>query len=228
MSIAASESMSVQASMMLPRFTRLPSLQQEAPLLPAWCRGRYRAGEPFTDALQGRDGVDPLGVPPMKLHVQLKKDNWDIWARLTRGGKQFGWAPESIARQPYGYGDNLWYDRWKWAGYSGIRRPNFYAYLQATGYIGYKRELTETIDVDAAFSYQSTTNVQERESRYGQNYREDNYYAKAIFKWQPNDQHKLAIGFEYLLNDLGLRGWNGLGYKCLNFAAVGVGTEPRL
>lgn len=172
-----------------------------------------RAGEPMTNTFLNRDGADALGVPPMKLHVQLKKDNWDIWARLTRGGKQFAWATESIARRPYGNGDNIWFDRWRYAGYSHTRRPNFYTYWQFTGYIGYKQELTENLDIDAAFSYQSTTNIQEREARYGQNYREDNYYAKAIFKWQPTEQHKIAIGAEYLLNDLGLRGWNGLGYK---------------
>ncbi len=172
-----------------------------------------RTGHPMTNTFVNRDGADALGVPPMKLHVQLKKDNWDIWARLERGGKQFPWATESIARTPYGFGDNIWWDRWKWAGYDRVLRPNFYTYWQFTGYVGYKQEVTEHLDIDYAFSYQSTSNIQEREARYGQNYREDNIYSKILAKWQPNDQHKIAFGAEALINNLGRAPWGGLGYS---------------
>ncbi|OGP69326.1 MAG: hypothetical protein A2169_03395 [Deltaproteobacteria bacterium RBG_13_47_9] len=184
-----------------------------------------KAGEPFTDSLQGRDGADPLGAPPMKLHVQLKKDNWDIWARLLRGGKQFGWAPESIARTPYGWGDNVWYNRWAYEGYDHFRRPNFYTYWQLTLFMGYKYEVTENLDIDFAGSYQSTTNIQERESRYGQNYREDNYYGKILFRWQPNEQHKVAFGFEYQLYDLGRKPWTGLGYNTRKWGGSWGGAQ---
>jgi len=185
-----------------------------------------KAGEPFTDTVQGRDHADALGAAPMKLHVQLKKDNWDIWARLERGGKQFGWAPDSIARRPYGNGDTVWWNRWAYLpGNEHIRRPNFYTYLQFTGYVGYKQEVTEHLDIDYSFSGQSTTNVQERESRYGQNYREDNYNGKVVFKWQPTDQHKVAFGMEFQHNDLGLRGWNGLGYKAPKFGGSSGGAK---
>ncbi len=180
-----------------------------------------RAGHPMTNTFVNRDGADAL-LPSMKLHVQYKKDNWDLWARLTRGGKQFAWAIQSIARTPYGYGDSNWYTRW--GGPPSLQRPNFYTYLQFTGFIGYKQELTEDIDVDYAFSYQSHTVVEEREVRYGFNYREDNYYTKILLKWQPNDKHKFAFGGEYLLNDLGLLGWNGLGYKAPKMRNSSGGT----
>jgi iron complex outermembrane receptor protein len=185
----------------------------------------YKAGEPFTDTLQGRDGADGTGALPLKLYAQLKKGNWDIWGRFERGGKQFQWSTDSIARTPFGFGDNVWFDRWRYTGYNHVRRPNFYEYMQTTVYIGYKQEITENLDIDYAASYQSTTNVQERESRYGQNYREDNYYAKILFKWQPTEQHKIAFGFEYLLNDLGLLGWNGLGYKAPKFGGSFMGNR---
>jgi outer membrane receptor for ferrienterochelin and colicins len=185
-----------------------------------------KAGHPMTNTFINRDEADALGVPPLKLHVQLKKDNWDVWARLERGGKQFAWDTTSIARQPYGFGDNIWYDRWKWNDYNNVQRPNFYTYWQLTLYAGYKQEVTEHLDIDYAFSYQSTSNVQEREARYGQNYREDNYYAKILGKWQPTDEHKIAFGTEYLYNRLGRQPWDGLGYTVPDFrgSTGGVAT----
>jgi iron complex outermembrane receptor protein len=170
-----------------------------------------QAGEPMTNTFVNRDGAQALETVPMKLHVQLKKDNWDIWARLTRGGKQYSWPIQSIARSPYGYGDREWYTRW--GGPPALNRPNFYTYIQFTGYVGYKQEVTENLDIDYVFSYQSHTIVEEREVRYGFNYREDNYYGKILAKWQPNDKHKIAFGAEYLYSELGLLPWNGLGYK---------------
>lgn len=180
-----------------------------------------KAGHPMTNTYVNRDNADAL-LPSMKLHLQYKKDNWDLWARLTRGGKQFAWAAESIARPPFGNGDTNFYTRFR--GIPPYQRSNFYTYLQFTGFVGYKMEVTEDLDIDYAFSYQSITNVQEREIRYGFNYREDNYYAKILLKWQPNDQHKIAFGSEYLLNDLGLLGWNGLGYKAPKFRGSSTGT----
>jgi outer membrane receptor protein involved in Fe transport len=172
-----------------------------------------QAGEPMTNTFVNRDGAQALPALPMKLHVQLKKDNWDLWARLTRGGKQYSWAIQGIARTPYGTGDTTWWSTTTWPNtYPSVTRPNFYTYLQFTGYAGYKQELTETIDLDAAFSYQSTTLVEERASKAAFNYRYDNYYAKILLNWQPNEHHKVAIGGEYLLNDLGRSPWNGLGY----------------
>jgi outer membrane receptor for ferrienterochelin and colicin len=177
-----------------------------------------RAGHAMTNTFLNRDEADALGIPPLKFYGELKKDNWDIWGRLERGGKQFAWDTSSIARTPYGYGDNVWWDRWNYANHHHYQRPNFYTYWQATGYIGYKQELTENLDIDYAFSYQTTSNVQERESRYGQNYREDNYYAKILGKWEPAENHKIAFGTEYYRYKLGRKPWVGLGY---NAPAVG-------
>jgi iron complex outermembrane receptor protein len=167
-----------------------------------------KAGHPMTNTFVNRDGADALGMPPIKLYTEIKKGNWDIWARYTRGGKQFPWATESIARAPYGHGD------WAWGTkLPNYYRPNFYAYQQATGYIGYKQEVTEHLDIDYAFSYETISAVEEREVRPTDYHREDNYYAKILFKWQPTDQHRIAIGGEYLLNDLGRMPFGGLGYE---------------
>lgn len=185
-----------------------------------------KAGHPMTNTFVNRDGADALGVPPIKLYGEIKKGNWDIWGRLERGGKQFAWDSTEIARQPYGYGDTVWYNRWAYLpGHDHYQRPNFYTYWQATGYVGYKQEVTEHLDIDYALSYQSTSNVQERESRYGQNYREDHYYAKILSKWQPTENHKIAFGAEYLYNDLGEKPWTGLGYNAPDFGGSSGGAR---
>ncbi|MFA5252580.1 MAG: TonB-dependent receptor [Phycisphaerae bacterium] len=187
-----------------------------------------KAGHAMTNTFVNRDGADALGTPPLKIYTEVKKDNWDIWGRLERGGKQFPWATESIAREPYGNGDSVWWNRWAYLpGNDHYRRPNFYTYWQATGYVGYKQEVADNLNIDYAFSYQSTSNVQERESRYGQNYREDNYYAKILVKWEPAENHKIAFGTEYLLNKLGRKPWEGLGYKVPKYGGSSGGAKTK-
>jgi outer membrane receptor for ferrienterochelin and colicins len=171
------------------------------------------AGHPMTNTNVNRDEADATDMPPVKFHVEITKDDWDIWGRYTRGGKEFSWASSSIARTPYGWGDWAWYSKYNDAG-APIPdvTPNLYCYEQWTGYIGHKQELSETLDLDYAFSYMSTSVAKDREVRPVDYYREDNYYAKTMLKWQPNSQHKVAFGVEYSLLELGLSPFGNFGY----------------
>jgi iron complex outermembrane receptor protein len=164
----------------------------------------------MTDARVNRDEADAPNMFPVKLHAQIKKGNLDIWARYTRGGKEFSWQTGSIARTPYGWGDWAWWS--KYGGPPPYIRPNFYAYQQLTGFIGYTQELAENLSIDYAASYETISVVKEREVRPSDYYREDNIYAKALLKWQPNDQHKIAFGAEYNHFDLGLDAWDAFDY----------------
>jgi iron complex outermembrane receptor protein len=150
------------------------------------------AGQPFTNAPIGRDGADFRNTPPIKLHVQLTRDNWDIWGRYTRGGEDFVWAPGLFAPPPVGFSETPVTD-------------NTFGYQQATGYVGYKQELTRDIDVDYAFSYLTTDFTEFRQNSTTNAYREDEYYGKALLQWQPNDQHKIAFGSEFFHRELGMR-----------------------
>ncbi len=182
-----------------------------------------RAGHPMTRPAINRDGADALGhMPPAKLHIQLTKGNLDIWGRYTRGGKFFTWHTESIARAPYGHGDWAWYSKTPPNIIS-----NFYVYQQLTGYIGYKQEITDTLDIDYAFSYESISVGKERERRPVDNYREDNYYAKALLKWLPNNHHKIAFGLEYQYRDFGHYPWSGLGYHPVDRAGTTKSQNPH-
>ena len=112
-----------------------------------------RAGHPLLNPPINNDNADYKDLPPIKLHAQFTKDNWDIWARYTRGGKQFGWDPGIITRAPYG-----WYNWFflRWPGPTYLQPEyNAYAFNQITGYIAYYQEqLVKDVDVDYAFSYQ--------------------------------------------------------------------------
>jgi outer membrane receptor protein involved in Fe transport len=162
------------------------------------------AGEPMRNAPICNDGADPRDLPSIKLHVQITRDNWDIWARYTRGGKEFSYATGSLARDRWGWADWPWWDTATLTPKPWV--PNFYCYQQATGYVGHKQELTNNLDIDYAFSYNLFDFDKSREGTVFDAYREDNYYGKALLKWQPNDRHRVAFGGEISHLELGLKG----------------------
>ncbi len=165
------------------------------------------AGEPMTGPRMSRDGADQRDLPPIKLHAQIMKDNWDIWARYTRGGKEMVWATGALARASYGWADWIWWDRNSWSARDMSR--SFYGYQQATGYIGYKQEIGKDIEVDYAFSYDMFDFDKFRDNEIVDAYREDEYYGKAIMRWQPGENHSIALGGEISHLELGLPplGW---------------------
>jgi outer membrane receptor for ferrienterochelin and colicin len=154
------------------------------------------AGDRMTNAPIGRDGASPRGSQPVKTYIQITRNNWDIWARYTRGGKEFAPATASMAPYPAGWGNQT----------SDL---SFYEYQQITSWIGYKQELTKDIDIDYAFSYSLFDNVNVRKGTVTNAFREDNYYGKTLLKWQPVEQHKVAFGAEVSRMELGKKniGW---------------------
>jgi outer membrane receptor for ferrienterochelin and colicins len=195
----------------------------DAPFLPA---DNTKAGEPMTGDPINRDGEDNRNLPSIKLHAQITRDNWDIWARYTRGGKQFLYAPGLWARTPWGYAESVFYD-YNWdtgvGTYKSVR-PNSYGYQQATGYIGYKQELVDNLDIDYAFSYNLFDFTEYRQNSITNAYREDEYYGKILSRWQPNDQHKIAFGAELSHRELGLP---GLGWPDVKPVSQRLNPMPR-
>jgi len=167
-----------------------------------------QAGQPVTHISINRDGASARGLPPLKFYVQLKKDNWDIWARYTRGGKQFMWSTGSLARHNWGWAD---WNVWGWNQTTQTQHPtpmkcNFYGYQQATAYVGYKQELSEELNVDYSFSYDMFDFKRYFDNRLNDAYREDEYHGKAILHWQPSERHKFALGGEISHLELGMKG----------------------
>lgn len=158
--------------------------------------GSYEAGDSYTDAPLSRDGAAFRNKPPEKIHIQLTRDNWDIWGRYTRGGQQFTWAPILLVPAPVGYP-------------ASPRTNNSWGYQQITGYIGYKQELSNDIDIDYAFSYETTDFAEFRQNGITNAYREDEYFTKVLLQWHPNGNHQIAFGPEFFHRELGFRkrGW---------------------
>ena len=165
-----------------------------------------KAGEPMTGDPMNREGADARDLPEVKLYGEAKRDNWDIWARYTQGGKQYNYAPALWERASWGQAESV-FDSYDWA--TGVHTPkdvsvNFYNYDQTTGYVGYKQEVTNNLDIDYAFSYLMTDFVEYRQNAVSDAYREDEYYGKILSRWQANDQHKVAFGTELVHRELGL------------------------
>lgn len=140
-----------------------------------------------------------------------------MWARYTRGGKQFVWDVGQLARAEWGWAD---YDSlWQRPGNAGSMLPpngspkralqHSYGYQQATAFIGYKQDITDNLDIDYAFSYDMFDYERVQSEAISDAYREDEYYGKILMKWQINDKHRIAFGTELSHHEFGLRspGW---------------------
>ncbi len=198
---------------------------------PAWGAGPgpfpadgYQAGDALTGVSVYNDGEAHRNLPPIKLYAQMTKGNWDLWARYTRGGKQFAWYKGYIARDPTGWAEHLW----DWGSSSLIPlQPNGYGYQQLTGYIGYEEELSEKTSVEYAFSYDMMDYERFIDNGVVDSYREDEYYGKAMLRHDFNKQHKIAMGVEVSHHELGMNGlgWPNDGFVNSAISAAGVSLE---
>jgi outer membrane receptor for ferrienterochelin and colicin len=177
-----------------------------------------QAGDPLVDIDLNRDGRTHRNLPPLKGYLEFTKGNWDIWARYTRGGQKFSWADTSIAHYPTGFG----------SFYGWPQEQNTSGYQQVTTYFGYNKELTDKLELDLAFSYE----MMDFERRCGNSlfdaYRSDEYLSKAMLKYDLNENHKIAAGFEISHDIFGLDspGWPHVDAKTFEFGQQSL-TMPR-
>ena len=158
-----------------------------------------QAGDPFVGADLPRDDRTHRDLPPIKGFVELTKGNWDVWARYTRGGEKFAWNDQMMAHVPNGYGSFI---TWPIS-------QNTSDYQQVTTYLGYNKDITDKLDLELAFSYE----MMDFERRIGESifdaYRSDEYFGKAMLRYDISDNHKIAAGFEISHDIFGLDspGW---------------------
>ena len=165
------------------------------------------AGETFLDPRPNNDGATHRGLPPVKLYGEVTKGGWDIWARYTRGGKQFVWPVGTVARPDYGW--YMWLF-WDWNTNTPIPlNPNSYGYQQATGYIGREIEFDTDTSLDLAFSYDMFDFERYTQNTVVDAFREDEYYGRAMLRHDIGERHKVAAGFEISHQEFGYSspGW---------------------
>lgn len=184
----------------------------------------YQAGDPLTGVSIYNDGESHRNLPPVKLYTEITKGNWNIWARYTRGGKQFAWHKGYLARNPVGWTETYW--NWDTASVIPLQ-PNGYGYQQATGFIGYTDELSDKTSIEYAFSY----DMMDFERFIGNSvvdaYREDEYYGKTMLRHNFNKRHKMAVGLEVSHNELGFDspGWPHTDFTNAAISSAGVSSE---
>ena len=147
----------------------------------------YPAGHRCRDTLV-RDRQSYRDRYKYKFHGQYTNGGLDIWARYTSGG-------ETQLR-------HAMFENWM-----GSQPPadQGQGYQQATVYGSYERDLTDELSIKFALSY-DTFNIAQNIFTDTFSYREDEYYARAIAKWNPTQNHSIAFGGEWSREEFGLSG----------------------
>ena len=176
----------------------------------------YDADDPFLDP-SINDGETHRNLPPLKFYAQITKDEWDIWGRYTRGGKQIMWPTGAIAQSPYG-----WTDSWI-LPYS----DSSYGYRQWTAFVGNTKQLDDTTSLETSFSYDRFYLSRIIHTWLQESYREDKYIGRAIIKQEFNQRHKVAYGFEVLHGEYGFANTEPYDNDAFNSAFNNLGGMPR-
>ena len=134
--------------------------------------------------------------PRLKFHAQYTSGNFDLWARYTRGGQNYAHSQGVVdSRDPLGIDipSFLTLDSVEDFPQSGE------GYQQFTIFTGYKQEVSDTFSIDYAFSYDlfDWERINFGSGDGAQSSREDEYYARILGRWTPNEQHSIAFGGEY-------------------------------
>ena len=146
-----------------------------------------------------RDRKSWRGLPKLKFHAELTKENLDLWARYTRGGEHFTSNEDIVTASRGGYNP---------PSYQYLQRG--VGYQQFTAYGKYHHVLTDTLSADYVFSYDLLdTEIGLHRGDRGtggyKSWREDEYLTRVLAKWVPNDRHSVAVGFENSTENFGLR-----------------------
>ncbi|MCB1822812.1 MAG: hypothetical protein KDI73_14730, partial [Candidatus Competibacteraceae bacterium] len=106
-------------------------------------------GQPFDQPIN-RDGESYRNRYRLKAHAQYTGGGWNLWARYTRGGEQFAFAQDNLARAPYG-----WLDEWAIAdypSYHSLHQPGA-GYQQMTLDASYRKPLSNQWTITTTFVF---------------------------------------------------------------------------
>jgi len=160
-------------------------------------------GEPAEFSMN-RDREAYRNLPKLKFHGEITKENFNFWIRYTRGGDQYGWSQYMVADIPHGWAKILMPE---------ITQPAR-AYQQLTAYAGYQQQISDTLDIEYVFSYDLfdlENPKHNKDNKFGLgkgwwfSYREDEYLFRILGKWNPNENHSVAVGVE--------KSWEIFGFK---------------
>lgn len=165
-----------------------------------------REGQPFSEPIN-RDGESYRDRHRLKAHLQYTSAEWDIWARYTRGGEQFAFAQDNLAKAPYG-----WLDDWAsddYPSYSSLHQPGV-GYQQAMLNVSHRKTFSKTFSITTTlgfnlFDYERASFDSANNQYWNLNDREEAYLAKVLANWTLSDRHQIAIGSEWSHERYGLK-----------------------
>lgn len=141
----------------------------------------------------------------LKLHANYQNDDFNAWFRYTRGGEKLTWEHKVFYTTPNGF------------ALSG--RPfedysvNGVGYEQATLDLSRTWALSPKMWFELKGGYDTT--VYERilwdsflPGKTPENHREDEYLVRGTLNWNPNSDHAVAMGAEYIYSRWGLNSGN--------------------
>lgn len=165
-----------------------------------------RGGHPFEQPIN-RDGASYRDRYRLKAHAHYTGGGWDIWARYARGGEQFPFAQDNLARAPYG-----WLDEWARAdypSYGSFQQPGV-GYQQLTLNADHRKALSDHLNITTTlgfsrFDYERTSFDSAVNPYWNLNHREETYLARILASWTLSDQHQIAVGGEWSHERFGLK-----------------------
>ena len=133
--------------------------------------------------------------PRMKFHAQLTVDDFDFWARYTRGGQDYV-NPSQAA-----IGPDWWGWTWgpEWWQPAGEQSPSGTGYEQFTVFAKHTKDYTDTFNMEYVLSYDKFRYMRRDFSNSFNKHDEDEFFARALARLTPNEAHSMAIGAEVSL-----------------------------
>ncbi|MBN2210262.1 MAG: TonB-dependent receptor plug domain-containing protein, partial [Sedimentisphaerales bacterium] len=132
-------------------------------------------------------------LPKLKFFGQYNNENLDIWLRYTRAGEYHDATTTNMG------------------SVTDVSKDKYYGgqYQQGTAYIKYTLPVSEQLDVDFSFSYDTFAYAGKYFVQMWQagGYREDEYVSKILARWDLHEDHKVAVGLEWSREIFGLEGF---------------------
>ncbi len=150
------------------------------------------AGSHFPVGLN--DGLQYRGRAPLKLHVQLEREDDTAWLRYTRAGEV---EPADIA---FSTASTL-----RYGTFPGVRAE--FGYEQFTAFYERRQRLSDRLGVTGAVSFDLTElyrRVLPGSTFAFFNHREREWFAKIHFDWEPTESSSVVLGAEYSRETFGL------------------------
>ena len=144
--------------------------------------------------------------PRIKFHAQLTVEDFDFWARYSKGGQDYT-SPVQAYIDPSAIG--TWGPEWNTA--AGQQSPSGTGYEQFTVFAKYVKDHSDTFNMEYILSYDKFRYLLRDFSYNFDKHDEDELFARALARWTPNEAHSIALGAELSLekfNSMGTGNYN--------------------